>query len=101
MYLTTPDEGGETVFPQGSPKVEGPEWSECAKKGLAVKSVRGNALLFYSLHPDGKEDPRSLHGSCPTLRGTKYSATKWIHVSSFYAGGRKAGPVGCVDEHER
>ncbi len=101
MYLTTPEEGGETVFPQGSPKVEGPEWSECAKKGLAVKSVRGNALLFYSLHPDGREDPRSLHGSCPTLKGTKYSATKWIHVGAFYSGGGKAARSGCQDENDR
>jgi prolyl 4-hydroxylase len=101
MYLTTPEEGGETVFPQGAHKVTGPEWSECAKKGLAVKSVRGNALLFYSLHPDGREDPRSLHGSCPTLKGTKYSATKWIHVGPFNAGGRKADPTGCTDANDR
>ena len=51
---TTPEEGGETVFPQaGSPPVEGPQWSDCARKGLAVKAVRGNALLFYSLKPNG------------------------------------------------
>ena len=102
MYLTTPDEGGETVFPQGLPKVTGPAWSECAKRGLAVKSVRGNALLFYSLHPDGSEDPRSLHGSCPTLKGTKYSATKWIHVGPFNTGTRKATtPGGCNDTNDR
>ena len=51
---TTPEEGGETVFPQaGSPPVTGPQWSDCARKGLAVKAVRGNALLFYSLKPNG------------------------------------------------
>ena len=51
---TTPEEGGETVFPQaGSPAVTGPQWSDCARKGLAVKAVRGNALLFYSLKPNG------------------------------------------------
>lgn len=26
---------------------------------------------------DGTFDVKSLHGSCPTLKGTKYSATKW------------------------
>jgi len=42
------------VFPQaGSPAVTGPQWSDCARKGLAVKAVRGNALLFYSLKPNG------------------------------------------------
>eukprot|EP00889_Picochlorum_renovo_P004771 jgi/Picre1/31801/NNA_007150.t1 len=59
MYLSTPEEGGETVFPHAEPKVEGDEWSECAKKGLAVKAKRGNALFFYSLKPDGKGDVRS------------------------------------------
>jgi prolyl 4-hydroxylase len=99
MYLTTPDEGGETVFPYGSPKVEGPEWSECAKKGLAVKAVKGNALLFWGLKPDGKVDPKSTHGSCPTLRGVKFSATKWLHVSSFQSS-IHSKIVGCQDYHE-
>eukprot|EP00892_Ulva_mutabilis_P008292 jgi/Ulvmu1/5835/UM025_0093.1 len=85
MYLTTPDEGGETVFPNAAEKIAGDEWSECAKRGLAVKATRGNALLFFSLHPDGTEDPTSLHGSCPTTKGEKWSATKWIRV------GKRAG----------
>jgi prolyl 4-hydroxylase len=33
-------------------------------------------LLLLSLTPDGKKDPSSLHGSCPTLKGDKWSATK-------------------------
>lgn len=37
MYLSTPDEGGETVFPDA--EVQSPQegLSECAKKGLANK----------------------------------------------------------------
>ena len=50
---------------------------ECVQ-GLGVKAVRGNALLFYSLKPNGEPDPNSLHGSCPTLKGDKFSATKWV-----------------------
>lgn len=41
------EEGGETVFPNADTKVTGPEWSECAKKGLAVKTRKGDALLFF------------------------------------------------------
>ena len=130
---TTPEEGGETVFPQAATRVSGAEWSECAAKGLAVKTRRGDALLFYrcapallrgapavtarvaaragspcarlsvpsaggllkaagvaslvcqrgcaarlrSLTPSGEVDHSSLHGSCPTTRGEKWSATKW------------------------
>lgn len=99
MYLSTPEEGGETVFPHAEPKVEGDEWSDCAKKGLAVKAKKGNALFFYSLKPDGKGDVRSTHGSCPTLKGEKYSATKWIHVGPFHVGGgvKVSSKPDCVD----
>ena len=69
MYLTTPDEGGETVFPNAAEKTTGPEWSECARKGLAVKTFRGDAIMFYGLKPDGTVDMTSLHGSCPTTAG--------------------------------
>ena len=65
MYLTTPEEGGETVFPHATPKVKGDQWSTCAKQGLAVKATRGNALLFYGMRPDGSLDVKSTHGSCP------------------------------------
>lgn len=47
MYLSTPDEGGETVFPDADRKVSGEGWSECALKGLANKPVKGDALMFY------------------------------------------------------
>ena len=49
VYRTTPEEGGETVFPAAPPemRVSGAEWSPCARQGLAVKPRRGDALLFY------------------------------------------------------
>ena len=36
-----------------------------------------------SLTPAGHTDDHSLHGSCPTTQGEKWSATKWIHVGPF------------------
>lgn len=86
MYLSDVQKGGETVFPSseaGVMKPQGDDWSECAKKGHAVKPRKGDALLFFSLHPDATTDPLSLHGSCPVIEGEKWSATKWIHVRSF------------------
>lgn len=84
MYLTTPEEGGETVFPHAAEKVEGEGWSDCARKGLAVKATRGNALFFYGLKPDGTGDPKSTHGSCPvsdfnrlSLLGAALLGTLW------------------------
>lgn len=48
-----------------------------------VKPRKGDALLFFSLHPSAIPDPSSLHGGCPVIEGEKWSATKWIHVDSF------------------
>jgi len=38
-HRTSPTKGGETVFPNADTKTTGPEWSECAQRGLAVKTV--------------------------------------------------------------
>ena len=35
------------MFPLAENKVSGPEWSECARGGAAVKTTKGDALLFY------------------------------------------------------
>ncbi|KAK4477639.1 hypothetical protein RD792_016880 [Penstemon davidsonii] len=86
MYLSDVEIGGETVFPESEAKdrqPKGDDWSECAKEGYAVKPYKGDALLFFSLHPNATTDPRSLHGSCPVIKGEKWSATKWIHVRAF------------------
>jgi len=49
-------------------------------QGLSVKAIRGDAVLFYSLLPNGTVDLLSDHGSCATLKGEKYSATKWVRA---------------------
>ncbi|KAL8528284.1 hypothetical protein ACS0TY_005911 [Phlomoides rotata] len=85
MYLSHVKKGGETVFPSAAKADDSDdEWSDCAKRGkAAVKPRKGDALLFFSLHPNATTDPSSLHGSCPVIEGEKWSATKWIHVRSF------------------
>lgn len=104
MYLSDVKKGGETVFPNAEGKdvqEKDDSWSDCAKKGYAVKPSEGDALLFFSLHPDATTDPLSLHGSCPVIEGEKWSATKWIHVRSFdksLAGDLSYGD--CTDENE-
>jgi hypothetical protein len=60
MYLTTPEQGGETVFPDGdagnsssnsssssSTGAGGALTSSCAARGLVHRPVRGDALMFY------------------------------------------------------
>ena len=94
IYLTEPEEGGETAFPKTTPE----DWadssqlqyeanfSDCAKGHVAVKPKRGDALLFYSLKPDGKTtDSAAMHTGCPLLKGIKYTATIWMHPTVRHA----------------
>ena len=79
--------------------MEGEGWSDCARRGLAVKAVKGNALLFYSLKPNGEEDSASTHGSCPTLAGEKWSATRWgWPAGRGLCRARQAGPLGAAGQ---
>uniref|UniRef100_A0A1D1YB44 Prolyl 4-hydroxylase subunit alpha-1 n=1 Tax=Anthurium amnicola TaxID=1678845 RepID=A0A1D1YB44_9ARAE len=76
MYLSDSVEGGETYFPMAGD-------GECScggktVKGLSVKPVKGDAVLFWSMGLDGTSDPKSVHGGCEVLRGEKWSATKWM-----------------------
>eukprot|EP00252_Welwitschia_mirabilis_P015408 TRINITY_DN3387_c0_g1_i2.p1 TRINITY_DN3387_c0_g1~~TRINITY_DN3387_c0_g1_i2.p1 ORF type:complete len:318 (+),score=42.21 TRINITY_DN3387_c0_g1_i2:155-1108(+) len=105
MYLTDVGKGGETVFPTAEEdrryrmQVNKNDLSDCAKKGVAVKPKKGDALLFFSLTPSAIPDPRSLHGGCPVIEGEKWSATKWIHVRAFDLSPKSAD--NCVDEDSR
>ncbi|XP_010272176.2 PREDICTED: probable prolyl 4-hydroxylase 7 [Nelumbo nucifera] len=99
MYLSNVSKGGETVFPDAENKMlqeKDDSWSDCAKNGYAVKPIKGDALLFFSLHPNATTDTRSLHGSCPVIEGEKWSATKWIHVRSF---DKPLATEECVDKN--
>ncbi len=49
-------------------------FSECAKGHVAYKPKRGDALLFWDRHPDGKgEDPFSMHTGCECDWGALHS----------------------------
>ncbi|KAL4432155.1 hypothetical protein ABPG77_005917 [Micractinium sp. CCAP 211/92] len=89
MYLNDVEEGGETCFPN-IPANNGPEFSECARKVLAVKPRRGDALLFHSIKPNGELERRSMHTACPLTKGVKWSAPKWVHVGHYATAGEQA-----------
>jgi len=122
-YLETVTEGGETFFPRALNE-QGQEyhrWNgdhEDCYRGLYVPPVRGNAVLFYSMVPDGRLDERSLHGGCKPRRegAEKWGANQWIwnhpqrrtHAgvaprrlsSTAKARQRAAASSGCVDEED-
>ena len=82
FYLTDVGGGGETVFPlegaagSGPDEARGVDFKACA--GFRVAPRAGDALLFFSQHPNGTFDHRALHGGCPVTAGTKWVATKWL-----------------------
>ncbi len=69
MYLADTEEGGETIFPYAD--------------GVFTQPIKGNAVLLYNCTPDGSEDPLSLHGSAPVIRGEKWVAVKWLREKRF------------------
>ncbi|CAH2076577.1 unnamed protein product [Thlaspi arvense] len=71
MYLSDVEEGGETVFPSAKGNI--------SKGGLSVSPKKRDALLFWSMRPDGSQDPCSKHGGSPVLKGNKWASTKWLH----------------------
>ncbi|XP_028762379.1 prolyl 4-hydroxylase 1-like [Neltuma alba] len=84
MYLSDNIEGGETYFPKGGS-------GECncggkIVKGLSVKPVKGNAVLFWSMGLSGQLDLNSVHKACEVLSGTKWSAVKWMRQRAFHQG---------------
>ncbi|KAG2449396.1 hypothetical protein HYH02_005546 [Chlamydomonas schloesseri] len=104
LYLSEVDGGGETNLPLADPIDKEaqtlPDASPCgAKYGISVKPRKGDALLFFDMNIEGaKGDRKALHASCPTLKGMKWTATKWIHNKPYmgrYDPLRTAGR--CVD----
>ncbi|KAJ1380029.1 Prolyl 4-hydroxylase, alpha subunit [Sesbania bispinosa] len=89
MYISDVEEGGETVFPAAKGNFSSVPWwnelSDCGKKGLSIKPKMGDALLFWSMKPDATLDPASLHGSCPVIKGNKWSCTKWMRIHEYKA----------------
>lgn len=68
MYLNTPEEGGETVFPLVD---------------IAVQPRKGDALMFFDCDLYGDLDLLTLHAGAPVIKGEKWLATKWLHPRPF------------------
>lgn len=91
MYLSDVEEGGETTFPKGSEWADeaygaklGRGLTKCAEGNVAMKPKKGDAMVFWSVRPDGRSvDPASLHTACPVHRGVKWVGIWWIHTEQF------------------
>jgi prolyl 4-hydroxylase len=69
IYLSDTEEGGETIFP---------------KADIKIQPQKGKAVMFFNVDLNGKEDPMSLHGGAPVLKGEKWIMTRWIRSGVFH-----------------
>lgn len=113
MYLSDVEEGGETVFPLGTPLggrdpeksgVTGDNACELASQNdprvLAVKPRRGDALLFFNAHLSGEMDEKANHAGCPVNRGTKWTMTRWHRVGAIGVGTFASDPKATSDSEQ-
>ena len=65
-WLQDVQAGGGTVFP-----LRGYEG--------VLKPKKGSGAFWINLTSCHKKDPRSLHGGCPVLKGSKWIVNKWMY----------------------
>lgn len=96
VYLSDVEEGGETSFlfegVNGTERIKTVDYKKC-NTGIKYRPRAGDALLFWSIHPDMTTDKHSLHGGCPVVKGTKWTATKWIRNKCTSGGGTPCSSV--------
>ena len=71
-YLQECARGGETAFP---------------RLGLRFAPRRGDAVVWFNLDEEGREDVRTLHQGCPVLDGEKWGMNVWLRQRPRRAGG--------------
>jgi prolyl 4-hydroxylase len=70
FYLNDDFEGGRTVFPRAV--------NAHHHEGISIKPVRGTAVLFYNMLPDGNVDDLSQHTGEAVVSGEKFIGNLWI-----------------------
>lgn len=99
MYLSNVTHGGQILFPQAQ---SGKIWRDCMKSSETTKAIKGNAILFFNLHPNTSLDQSSWHARCPVVEGDMWWATKTFVVKGIgRVSERKDDDLDlCTDEDE-
>ncbi len=68
IYLNQDCEGGQTEF---------------VKLGRSFTPIKGTALVWNNLHPDGMPNEETLHHAHPITKGEKIVITKWFRENTY------------------
>ncbi|KAG4939659.1 hypothetical protein AAZX31_16G165800 [Glycine max] len=101
LYLSNDvTQGGQILFPESVPGSS--SWSSCSNSSNILQPVKGNAILFFSLHPSASPDKSSFHARCPVLEGDMWSAIKYFYAKPISRGKVSATLDGgeCTDEDD-
>ncbi|KAJ5492837.1 hypothetical protein N7539_001583 [Penicillium diatomitis] len=80
VYLGADCEGGGTHFPRLA-RPEGQQWCrflDCEEEvGITFRPLKGNAIFWENLGPDGLGYPETWHAAYPVKSGTKVGLNIW------------------------
>ncbi|KAG2770297.1 hypothetical protein JG687_00009330 [Phytophthora cactorum] len=76
-YMSDVAKGGHTNFARSGGLPRPPHNKDCSQ-GISVAPKKRKVVVFYSMLPNGEEDPTSLHAGCPVEEGIKLSGNKWV-----------------------
>ncbi|KAB1204844.1 Prolyl 4-hydroxylase subunit alpha-1 [Morella rubra] len=106
LYLSNASQGGEILFPESELHQQTSKiWSDCPSHSSVRRPIKGNAILFFSLHPNASPDKSSYHARCPILKGEMWYATKFFYIRSRSreketSESDGSDGAGCTDEDE-
>ncbi|KAL9240463.1 hypothetical protein vseg_014679 [Gypsophila vaccaria] len=105
LYLSDSSRGGEISFPDTQIKtsrLKSKMWSYGANHNNLLKPVKGNAILFFNVHPSASPDKNSRHERNPVTKGKMWSAIKLFHLKSVDEMKAQSEPENsdCTDEDD-
>ncbi|XP_057527800.1 probable prolyl 4-hydroxylase 12 isoform X2 [Amaranthus tricolor] len=85
LYLSDVPRGGELSFPESpvSSRLETKVWSFSTNYNSLLRPIKGNAVLFFNVHPNASPDKESRHERDPVFEGELWCATKFFHIRAI------------------
>jgi len=89
IYMSTPEEGGQTEFPDAFGGKTLPDGG----KGYRFQPKRGDLAVWWSCDKKGKQDMKSMHSAVPVKKGIKWNATRFLYDHTKVCGSEAATSI--------